>query len=441
MGQTAQIIADIRYPTGEEVTQGIYTAAIYPQQLQNQYTQNIYTEFANQQLTTLTYNPTINKWTANITLPSPLDAGPVASLQGAAAYYAGPYDLYISGLSFDGYPTTTDLSAQKAFYLQPYLYIENQTTAVFLQTSGLALNAVTINGTVNLTNNVFLDSNSIQSTVAKISGSTIAGTLNIVNSSVTLIGVRGGSVTASDSNLTLINSDIAALSLINSKVSLSSASYQTISPAVPAIQITSPINGSTNNGDINVNLSVIGNSIDKVTVQLNSLPIATFNENGTLSFTLQSANYHDGNYQMQVVASQTTGISTIETTNFNFNNQANAQQSSINTLNSTVSTLQRQLDSSNSAKSNLQNQINTLNSQLSNVTSALATINSTQPTVLNQLGNLNDTLSSTLNIYESQIEELKDSLDSAETFAVVGFTIGFLGVVLAAVVVWKRTKK
>ena len=62
MGQNAQITADIHYTNGQEVTQGEYTAIIYPQELQNQYTTIMYNEYLNGQLTPLTYNSSLNRW-------------------------------------------------------------------------------------------------------------------------------------------------------------------------------------------------------------------------------------------------------------------------------------------------------------------------------------------------------------------------------------------
>ena len=245
MGQTAQITADIHYPNGQEVTQGEYTAVIYPQELQNDYTAIMYSEYQNFELTPLLYSPTLNRWTANVTLPSPYNAGVLSPINDNSFNYAGPYDVYVTGISYDGFPTTAALSAQQAFSIQPYVYLSNQQITTFQQSSGLALSGVNVTESANLSNDIFMGSNWFTSGTTVISDSFVNGTIFANGANLTLEGVHGGEIVASNSSINLVNTDLNSITLVNSNLSLTSSSYQSISPPPPTIQISSPTNGGT----------------------------------------------------------------------------------------------------------------------------------------------------------------------------------------------------
>jgi len=250
MGQTAQITADIHYPSGQEVTQCEYTAVIYPQELQNDYTSIMYSEYQNYELTPLLYNPTLNRWTASVTLPSPYNAGVLSPINDDSFNYAGPYDVYVTGISYDGYPTTSALSAQQGFSIQPYVYLSNQQITTFQQSSGIALSGVNVTGSANLSNDVFLESNGFMSGTAVISYSFVNGTIFATDTNLTLEGVLGGDIVASNSNINLVNTNLNSITLVNSTLSLISSSYQIISPSPPTIQISSPTNGGDYIGNV-----------------------------------------------------------------------------------------------------------------------------------------------------------------------------------------------
>ena len=240
------------------------------------------------------------------------------------------------------------LSAQKSFIIQPYVYVSNQLITSFQQNWGLALSEVNITGSTSLTADLFLGSNTLQSGNTTISDSTINGTLNVNNSNLTLQGVHGGNIVATNSSINMVNTDLSSITLVNSHLSMTSSSYQTINPAPPAIQILSPQSGSSYKGDLNVTITVSGNNINTVTTYLNDKTIQTFTNNGTLSFIIPTGNYPDGTYVLQAVATQTDGV----------NSTANSTIFLQNQLNSTQSTI----DSLSSAQSNIQNQINTTES-------------------------------------------------------------------------------
>jgi subtilase family serine protease len=451
MGQTAQMSVDIRYPNNQEVTQGEYTTLIYPQQQQSQFLQIIYAKYQNSELTPLTYNSTLNRWVANITLPSLYDVGTASPVNGYSSNQAGPYEAYVTGISYDGVPTTTSLSAQQSFSIEPYVYVANQVITSFQQNWGLALSGVSINGSVNLSNDIFLQSNNIQSGTTTISDSVINGTLFVTGSNLTIQGVHGSNIVATNSNITLVNSNLSSVTLINSNISLSSASYQTIIPTPPVIQILSPSNGGNYKGDIAASINVTGDNINSVKAYLNGQSIQSFSNNGTLSFALPSANYPDGTYTLQLVATQTDGINSSAAITIYFTNQQDSLLSNLNSLNSGLASLQNQvnslgntLNSLSSSQSALQNQLDNLKSsqssqqnQLSALGNNSATLNLSQSAIQNQLNSLN----SSLDTLHSQIATLKDSINTLEYVAFTGIGIGVAAVIVAIAVTFRRRSK
>ncbi len=462
MGQTAQIIVDIRYPNAQEVTQGEYTTLIYPQELQNTFMSIMHTEYQNFELIPLSFNYTLNRWIGNILLPSPYNAGAISPVNDNSFIYSGPYEIYVTGISYDGVPTTTALSAQKSFIIQPYVYVSNQLITSFQQNWGLALNEVNITGSASLTQDLFLESNTLQSGNTTISDSIINGTLIVNSSNLTLQGVHGGNIVATNSSINLVNTDLFSITLVNSHLSIISSSYQTINPTPPSIQILSPQSGTSYNGDVNVTISVSGSNINAVTTYLNDKTIQTFTNNGTLSFIIPTANFPDGAYTLQAVATQTDGINSTANTTIFLQNQLNSTQSTVNSLNSTISNIQNQLngqgsninsltsgqsslqnqlgdlgnsiDSLNSAQSSLQNQTNNLNTSLNG-------INSLQLSLQNQLGGLGNDLNSSLDKMQNEIGNLNKSLNIAEIVAIAGIGIGLVGIALAVGVALRKRPK
>jgi subtilase family serine protease len=455
MGQTAQITADIQYPNGQEITQGEYTAIIYPQQLQNSFMTIMRTEYQNFQLIPLSYDSTLNKWTANILMPSPYNAGALTPINSNSFDYSGPFDVYVTGISYDGFPTTTLLSAQKSFMIQPYIYVSNQNITSFQQNWGLALTEVNITGSTTLTQTLFLGSNAVQSTNTLISNSIIDGTLNINNSNLTLQAVHGGNIIAQNSNITLVNTDLTAITLINSTISTASSTYQTINPAAPTIQILTPQNGASLKGDLNVTITISGNNINTVTTYLNDQPIQTSTNNGTLSFIIPTANYPDGTYTLKTVAAQTDNINSTTNTTIFLQNQAISTQTTLNSISSTQSTIQNQLNSQGSnlnslasGQSSLQHQLGNLGNNLTSLYSAQSTIqnqtnnlNSSINGLQNQLGGLDNNMNSSLSKMQNEIGNLNQSLNTAELVAFAGIAIGIAGIALALGVTMRKRAK
>ena len=105
-------------------------------------------------------------------MPSPYNSSLVSSINANAEYYGGPYDVYVSGLSADGVPTTSTLSAQQGFYVQPYVYTSNSVMTDPQQTSRLALSNVTINAgssPLTLADDYFVGNNTVTGSDVTIS--------------------------------------------------------------------------------------------------------------------------------------------------------------------------------------------------------------------------------------------------------------------------------
>jgi subtilase family serine protease len=437
MGQTAKIIADIRYPDGKEVTQGIYSAIVYPQQLQNQYAY-----ITGQQSTSLNYNSELDRWVADVTLPSPINAGVVSSIQDSVSSYFGVYEAYVTGLSFDGFPTTTQLNSQQSFLIQPYLYIANQTFSGSMQTWDLALSGITLTKSVELSECILLDSNYVQSTNLSLVDCKVDGILIVNNANLTLRGVNGGNIVATNSSLRLLNSDVTSLSLANSSLTLSSSTFGAITPAIPKIQIDSPINGGFYKGDLNITAVVSGNDVSSVTFKLNNQVIKTLNANGSLSYNLLTQNYVDGTYLLEVIATQSNGLNTSQSSSFSLNNGVTQIQANINSLSNIDLALQSQLNnlaqSTNTKQTSLDSKQTHLQTQLNNLTDTLNRINQSKPNATDQIGTLNNSLNSTLQEMSTQILDLQNDLKDMEQIAIASLLIAFVGVAVAIFVALKK---
>lgn len=123
-GQTLQIQANIAYANGTEVKYGMYSATLYPAYDSNNYAAYSGTPAGQ---VPLWYDPTLNLWVGNVTMPSPTSLGWLGGetyfdpgLPGVVSQpVAGPWDVYISGVSADGVGTTTIESAQQSFAVTP----------------------------------------------------------------------------------------------------------------------------------------------------------------------------------------------------------------------------------------------------------------------------------------------------------------------------------
>jgi subtilase family serine protease len=378
-GQVAQLVANVAYPNGTEVRYGEYTALIYPQELQDQYTSIMHAEYASSKLIPLSYSPQLDRWVGQVTLPSPYDAGDLSAFGGISLYYAGPYDAYVTGISFDGTPTVTSLSAQSGFFVQPFVYTAGQTLASPQQTYQLALDNVTIATSAVFSGDVFLSSNTIQGGNVTIVSSEIRGTLYVNDAQVTLVGVSGGKVVAQNSSLVLRQSTLESLQLTSSRVSLDGSSFQEVFPSLPTVQVQTPASGQNYEGTLGVNASVGGLQISTVSMYLDGVLLNTFQGGPpAYGFQLDTTSIPDGAHDLQVIAHQQDGLSSSTSVYFTTDSHLASAKATIDSLtlqlraaNSSISSLNGQLTAANSAIGSLGSQVQSADGSISSLADQL----------------------------------------------------------------------
>jgi subtilase family serine protease len=378
-GEQAHVVARIAYPNGTAVKYGEYTALVYPETLQNEYTTLMHTEYANSELVQLTYDPAMQSWLGNVTLPGPASAGNIAPINANAFFYSGPYDAYVTGLSADGVPTTTALAAQSPFFIQPFTYVNGGTVSSLAQSSQLAFSGATITASGTLSGDLFLGTNTISGGTVTITGSQIEGNLVVNNANVTLVGVSGGNVTATGSTLTLKDSSVGSLSLTGSTVSLVDSSFQTVSPALPTISVTGlsqPISGQA---DLNVTVtgqqltsSSLAAWVDGVNVPLTT---TTTSAGLTAAVPINAASLNDGVHSLIVKATQADGLSSSFSGSFSTNAQSTALNSQLQQANANINSLSSQLKQANGATANLNSQLQQANANINFLSSQLKQAN------------------------------------------------------------------
>jgi hypothetical protein len=334
-GEKTHVSAKITYSNGTIVRYGEFSAIVYPASVSGQYSTLMHTEYAAGQLVGLAYDPGTQTWVGNVTLPSSADQGSLAALGITTFDYSGPYDAYVTGLSADGTPTDSALSAQQAFFVQPYVY----TTGVVRSLTaggGLAFVNATIATSGSLRGDRFMEANTIKDSVLTISGSSVEGLLNIVNSNVTMVGVSGGDISLSGSVLSLKDSSVNSLTLSESNVTLSDSSYGKVAPAVPEITfngLLKPIEGVSS---YQVNVTGAGLTIGGISAWVDGTPVqlgVNSTSGGLLAIgTVNATALGDGVHVLTVTAAQSDGLSSSSTTTFTTDAHQHSLQSQASTL-------------------------------------------------------------------------------------------------------------
>jgi subtilase family serine protease len=365
-GQNVQIRAKISYINGTKVTNGIFSAFIYPRSLESIYT------FVNHQfylvgsLVSLSYSPSLGEWVGNITLPSQYDISSVNAISSYSQQLAGPYDVFVTGQSFDGYPMNVSSSMQKRFFIMPYLYLSGKILTSLEQTSGIAFSNVKLSiPSATLSNDFFLNSNRIYGEQLTIFSSTINGTLYVDNATLNIIGSTGGSVVATNSKINLVSSKLDSLTLTNSFVSSKSSYIALISPEPAQGKFVSPFSNQNVTGSLGIRLSLSGESISNVTLSLDGREIASYsNPSSNITYTLDTTSLPDGLHTLTANILQRDGISSLSSVSFFTSNQhvntikqaSSLQQQLLNTkneLSSRISSLQQHLNSTSSSLNNI----------------------------------------------------------------------------------------
>ncbi|BAB67601.1 protease pro-enzyme activation domain-containing protein [Sulfurisphaera tokodaii] len=379
-GETINIYANITYPNGTEVKFGMYSADVYPTILSGEYS-----TISNLIQIPLWYNPSLGLWVGNVTLPSSYSLGNLTYF--ATTYSGVPFDILVTGVSADGIPTTTNISAEHTFYVLPYTQIKGKTIDLG-QTYNAYLVDDTIEGNVTLMNDILFND-------------TIEGHVTIINSNVSLVYVKDSSITivsstvnsiyAYSSNVSLVETTAEFLNLSSTKLTLINSKVISITPSLPLVTITSPKPNSNVTGTITISYTITGSDISEVEILLNGQLVKTFVPSTSPiigNYSINTAMYPDGTYNITVVAVQNDGLSNSSSVMVNFANQL----SSLSTA--------------------LSNNVNSINSHISS------------------LGN---TLS-------SDVSTLNNNISSAKTYALIGIVLAIIGIIVGIVALVMRRR-
>ena len=334
VGGNLKIYANIAYENGSEVKYGMYVAGVYSNDVQSGYGLDLLSGVP------LHYNSTLNEWIGSVKLPNPYSPYQYNATSGMVFVgpqgYSGPYDVYVSGVTWNGVPTTSQLSAQKLFYVNPQYLISGKTLSYPVQTSNLALkddtvmlsnstlsddlmlggNTMYVYGNVMFSGDQFSGNNVINGGTTTIKGSSISGALFMINTNATLESVTANQVYAINSSVRLIDSSVSYMSLQSSELSGSSYSLSSLSPAPPSIQIQYPKSDVSYSSYVPVKINISGENVQAVNVYVDGYLVKSFSAPGTYSFNLNASSYPDGTHTLSVKALQSDGISSQATVQF-----------------------------------------------------------------------------------------------------------------------------
>ena len=368
-GENASIAASITSPDGAVVTNGIYTALVYPEAAQNDYSSLMHSTYSAFALLPLTFDAKTSMWTANVTMPSPYNSSVASTTNANAEYYGGQYDVYVSGLSAAGVPTASTLSAEQAFYVQPYVYTSNKVMADPQQTSRLALWNVTVqagSAPLTLSDDYFIGDDTVSGSQVTIASSTVTGTLNLENGQMTLSGMTGGNIVATNALVILQHSALSSLAFgTDATGSVDPASsFQSITPALPVVTISSPTANSSYTGTIDAQVAVKGTGIAVVTFFLDGKRLPSVQGNVSsgqpLSYPLNTTSMPDGTHTLTVTAVQSDLMAATASVSFVTHNQLDVVTGDLATANRTISSLSSSLSTADSNVASMQKTVNGL---------------------------------------------------------------------------------
>ena len=342
-GEPAHIVANIDYDNGSAVAYGEYTAIIYPASLSGQYTTLEHQEYEGGDLVQLSFDPGVQAWVGNVTLPGPANQGGLSGLGVNSFDYSGPYDIYVTGLSSDGTPTTSVLSAQQAFEVQPYVYLSGSVGSI-PQGSHLAFDDANITASGNLGGDLFIDSD-VSNAQVNITDSQVQGSFSVGSANVTLTGATGGSFNVTGGTLTLVDSSIGNLTVTSGRVRLVDSSYQNVDPSLPVIRVGStPSIETPEEGRIVVNVTGRDLSLQSfsATIDYGTEVPATVNATASGLSAVVSINpdvLSDGIHTLTITVAQSDGLSSTYYASFSTAANQHSLNSEVTTLNGEVATL------------------------------------------------------------------------------------------------------
>jgi subtilase family serine protease len=209
-GEYIKVLANITYPNGTPITEGLFTVTLEPLQLINE---QIFLEFSYG--LPMQYNSTLHEWVALVQVPGITNN---ISYPGAPVYaYVGPWKVAIVGNSFSGY---TVPSYGVYTYIQPYIYMPTEiiTNSNISQIPFIAGNTM---------NNVYINKLELNGVSLVIQNSEI-NNLIIKGGSVTIIDSKIGSIEAQNATVKIIGSEIVngGVNAVNSNIDLVSTVFE-----------------------------------------------------------------------------------------------------------------------------------------------------------------------------------------------------------------------
>jgi subtilase family serine protease len=325
-GERASLTVSIDYPDGSPVTQGMFTASAYPAQLGSDLSAVTHALYSQGGLVALSYDPARAVWTGSLTLPSPYSQDSAAPLANGTTGYAGPYGLFVSGISYDGFPTSSGPSSQQGFVIQPYAFFQDSGFGGFAPSSGFALANATLSASGTFSNDMFLGSVTISGQNVTLRSSQVEGTLFITGSTVALVGVTGGDIVAQDSTVVLIDSTVGRVSLTRSTLRVDDSSYSQVAPAQPTIDVRAPSLRGDHGVPFSASADVTGEAVSAVEFLVDGSPLGTpTNSSGVYSASIDPASMADGVHSLTVRVTQSDGIVTTATTTFSTDAELAAQ--------------------------------------------------------------------------------------------------------------------
>ena len=333
-GEQAHIVASLDYGNGSSVAYGEFTAIVYPASLSGQYTSLMHEEYEGGNLVRLSYDPGLKAWVGNVTLPGPANQGGLSGLGVNTLDYSGPYDVYVTGLSFDGTPTTSVLSAQQGFEVQPYTYLSGSVVSV-PKGAHLAFDDADIIASGSLAGDLFIDS-SVSNGQLSITDSQVQGSFGVRSANVTLTGVSGGNFNVTGGTLTLVDSSIDSLTVTSGNVRVFDSSYQSVHPPLPTITVTglsTPFSGKAN-----LTVTIVGQQVstESLSATVDGNPVAlsvSSSPTGAIATgTIEATSLPDGVHTLLVKVTQSDGLNTTSSTQFATNAQAASIMNQVSSL-------------------------------------------------------------------------------------------------------------
>ncbi len=261
---------------------------------------------------------------------------------------AGIYNVYVSGISSNGYPTTTALSSQKSFEVMPDVFMSSQKIVNPVQTYELALSNDTIAYNGSISNSVFMENNYIMGSELGLERSDIGGTLYVNNSMVYLNDTNALNIVLNNSTLVMIESHSNDISVSGtSKIVLQDSSYNVLSPSKAKIDIISPVFDKAYNNSLLFKATVSGNNIAYTEVLINDNMIKNTTST-SIDFSYNVSSMADGSYNVTFMAVQTDGMVSYNYTTLNVENGLNKTNSNINKLSNGLNKTNSNLNKTNS---------------------------------------------------------------------------------------------